>query len=220
MAKTWIETAQSVVWAGMFDLSHRLVTCNMIELRRMVQRHLLELNLPRDSKMLDFGCGTGLYAGLFLREGLEYNGFDIDEKFLSFAEILYPKGRFHSRWADVRAAGPYALVVANCCFHHIGDRESLVALEDICSVLTPDGVFVLIDHVPPSASRVTRARRAYRTLERGEHIRRVDEYEDLVRPQFAIRARAIERSYVLSLASRFNPLFNELVVLQCGRRPQ
>jgi SAM-dependent methyltransferase len=182
----------------------------------MARRYVRQLRLPPQSKILDFGCGTGLYTGLLLDEGLGYHGFDIDERFVTFARMLYPAGFFHSNWADVAAAGPFALVVANCCFHHISDEDASTAFERIRSVLAPDGRFLFIDHLPPSQQSVSRARRTYRLLERGEHIRSVQEYQRLIGAQMIVRTTAIERSYVFSLPTRFNPLYNELVVCQCG----
>lgn len=212
-------TVRTVLWAGMFDLSHRLVTCNMIELRSMVRRYVRQLHLPRDSRVLDFGCGTGLYAGLLIREGLGYHAFDIDERFVAYAQMLHPNGRFYSSWTDITAVAPFRLVIANCCFHHIEEAEAATALERIKSVLAPDGVLLFIDHVPPSQPKVSRARRLYRLLERGGHIRTADEYERLIGPHLTVQSRAIERSYVWSLAVAANPLFNELVVLRCATVP-
>lgn len=218
MNRSWTQTGGSLLWAGMFDLFHRFVTFNMIELRRMVRGRVRGLGLRAGARVLDFGCGTGLYAGLLIEEGLQYEGFDIDQRFVTFGEVFYPKGRFHSRWADVAAAGPFDLIIANCCFHHISDDEAAEALAGIRALLAPDGVFLFIDHLPPSQARVTRARQAYRLLERGSHIRVTDEYVSLIQPVMAIESRAVERSYVMSFASRMNPLFNELVVLVCRPR--
>lgn len=207
-------------WAMGVDGFHRAVTANMVQLRRMVRTYVRELRLPAGSPILDFGCGTGLYAGLFLEDQLRYHGFDIDTKFLRYARALHPRGRFHSNWLDVAAAAPYSLVVANCCFHHMNDDDASSALARIRSVLSHDGAFLFVDHIPPTQSHVTIARRAYRRLERGHHIRSVDEYLRLIEPGLKVRERSLERSYVLSLCTRYNPVFNELMVLQCGLEPR
>jgi SAM-dependent methyltransferase len=210
---------RTVLWAGLFDLSHRFVTCNMIELRAMVRRYIRELQPAPGSRVLDFGSGTGLYAALLIAEGFRYHGFDIDDKFVAYAQLLYPRGSFASRWSDVAAAAPFQLVIANCCFHHIGDTEAATALDRIQSVLAPDGVLLFIDHIPPSQPKVSQPRRLYRLLERGRHIRTADDYERLIAPRFTVKSRTIERSYVWSLAVGANPLFNELVVLRCAAAP-
>ena len=61
---------------------------------------LSEIGVARDSKVLDFGCGTGQLLS-FLQRSLgfegEYVGYDISPKAIELARSTHPAGRFEVR---------------------------------------------------------------------------------------------------------------------------
>ncbi|MAY19845.1 MAG: SAM-dependent methyltransferase [Erythrobacteraceae bacterium] len=61
---------------------------------------LAEIGVAKDSKVLDFGCGTGQMLSVLKRtigfEG-EYVGYDISPEAIEFAREAHPEGRFEVR---------------------------------------------------------------------------------------------------------------------------
>jgi hypothetical protein len=53
--------------------------------------------------------------------GLRYYGHEIDGGVLSYAKRMHAGHVFVSIRDGVARPGPFDLVVANCCFHHIPD---------------------------------------------------------------------------------------------------
>jgi SAM-dependent methyltransferase len=203
-----------MAWALYNDVAQRLITLNKLEQRRHLLNRLRALGLPPGSAALDFGCGTGLFAPTFRRAGLRYLGYDIDPRLVAYAGRLYRYGRFISREADLRAAAPFDVIVANCCFHHIADDTLSTELARMRSLLAGGGTFVMIDIVLPSGHDPSFLRRQFRRLERGAFVRQPDQYRAIVERHFRVRRVEWDRSHVVSLPR--NPVYNDLVILECG----
>jgi len=196
------------------DAFQRLVTFNKLEQRRHLLERLDALRLPPGSKALDFGCGTGLFAPTFERANLRYHGYDIDEALVVYARRLYRRVVFVSTPEALRALGPFDVIVANCCFHHISDETLAGELAGMRELLRDDGTFIMIDLLlhdnDPSFLR-----RQYRKLERGAFVRRGDEYGRLIERSFRVKRRDHDRSHVWSV--KHNPLHQDLIVFECGK---
>lgn len=203
-----------MIWALVNDLGQRVVSGNKWEQRRSLRRRLEALGLPPGSKVLDFGCGTGLFATTFVAAGLRYHGYDIDGRVVSYARRMHSGQVFVSTRDEVARHGPFDLVVANCCFHHIPDDVLAEELEWVKSILADRGTFLLIDLVAAPEDRSV-LRRAFRRLERGLFLRRVEEYVAIVARHLAVRRVGADRTHVFSLPG--NPLYNDLVVVECAK---
>ena len=202
------------------DIAQRALTWNKRQQRRDLARWVGEIAPPPGGHVLDFGCGTGLFASTLQRLGFAYTGFDPDEAAIRYARRLYPRARFVSTFAAAAAAGPFDLVLANCCFHHIPDdalrQETLPA---IAEVMHAGSALLLIDVLPlePDASLL---RRAYNVLELGSRKRTPEEFDHALAALFAIRSRRVRRSFVLSLETAANPLYNDVIVYTATLRPR
>jgi cyclopropane fatty-acyl-phospholipid synthase-like methyltransferase len=203
-----------MIWGLINDLGQRAMTLNKWEQRRQLRRLLAALGLPPGSKALDFGCGTGLFADTFAAAGLKYHGYDIDSRVVSYAGRIHPGHIFVSTQAEAARHGPFDLVLANCCFHHIPDDVLAEGLEWVKANLADRGTFLLIDLVVNPEDRSV-LRRAFRTLERGSFLRRAEEYVAIVARHLAVRRVEADRSHMLSIPG--NPMYNDVVVVECGK---
>jgi SAM-dependent methyltransferase len=202
-----------MIWALVNDLGQRVVSGNKWEQRRSLRRRLEALRLPPRGKALDFGCGTGLFASTFTGAGLAYHGYDIDDRVVSYARRMHAGHVFVSSRDEVAGYGPFDLVVANCCFHHIPDDVLSTELEWVKSILAERGTFLLIDLVAAPEDR-SLLRRAFRSLERGLFLRRVEEYVAIVARHLAVRRVGADRTHIFSLPG---PVYSDLVVVECGK---
>jgi SAM-dependent methyltransferase len=200
------------------DVAQRLLTLNKLEQRRHLESCIERLNLPVGASVLDFGCGTGLFATTLDRLGLRYCGYDPDAAAVRYACQRYRGLTFTTSLEETARSAPYDLIVANCCFHHIGDadlREN--TLPAIARRMRRDSVFVLID-VLPLDERASMIRRLFNTIEVGNRKRTAAELDAALGACFTTRARRIRRVSALSLASAFNPIYNDLIVYELALR--
>ena len=202
-----------MIWSLINDLGQRVVSGNKWEQRRSLRRRLKALALPPGSKALDFGCGTGLFASTFAQSGLTYHGYDIDSRLVSYARRLHSGQVFVSTRDEIARHGPFDLVVANCCFHHIPDDVLAEELEWVKSILADRGTFLLIDLVADPDDRSV-LRRAFRSLERGLFLRRVEEYVAIVARHLVVRRVGTDRTHIFSMPG---PVYSDLVVVECGK---
>jgi SAM-dependent methyltransferase len=203
------------MWAFLNDAAQRLLTWNKREQRANLQRVVGRLGYAGGARVLDFGCGTGLFATTLARGGARYVGYDIDPRLVAYAGRLYPALTFTDDRRAVAAGGPYDCVLANCCFHHIPDAELGGALEFIKSNLDPSGYFVLIDILRPVADR-SRLRQVSAWLERGDFVRRHEDYLRLLEPGFEIAGHELTRAHLLHERS---PFYSDLGIYVCRPRP-
>lgn len=195
------------------DLAQRIVSFNRLQTRRQLARHLEALGLKAGDSVLDFGCGTGLNAGTFLRRDLRYTGYDIDPRLTRYAAWLYPAGTFTMSRQDLQRLAPFDLVLAHCVFHHIDDAQAAELLGWLKGLLSPSGRLLLIDLLRDDDVR-SRLRRLYRKLERGRHLRTREEYLRMVEGHFRTEAQTVMRSHLLSCPIRINPVYSRLLALR------
>ncbi len=201
-----------MIWAFYNDLVQRILTFNKWDQRRYVSRWVESLGLSSGSRVLDFGCGTGLFERVFRKLGLSYVGYDIDPRLIRYASLLHRRSEFTS--AIDKQSIPFDLIVANCCFHHISDDGIDAELKRLKSKLSPHGRFLLIDLLLPE-HRPGFIRRQFLKLERGAFVRKPEAYRRLVEKHFRVEKSGMERSHVFSLPG--NPAYNDLCVLVCSK---
>lgn len=194
------------------DLFQRILTLNKWEQRKNLSNRLKCLGLLPGSKVLDFGCGTGLFASIFKK--FIYYGYDIDKQFISYASSLYRNSKFTSSFKNLEKEGPFDLIIANCCFHHIEDLRLIAELDQINKLLDKNSLFIMIDLLLVE-NEANLLRRLYRKLEKGVFVRRIEDYKKLIEPYFKTINIFFEKSHFFSL--KYNPIYNELVIFECKK---
>ncbi|MBI5171446.1 MAG: class I SAM-dependent methyltransferase [Candidatus Melainabacteria bacterium] len=198
--------------AAFDDIAQRIITLNKLEQRHYLAGQLKKLQLPRGAKILDFGCGTALFAKTIMKMGFQYVGYDIDPGVVEYAASLYKNGTFTHNREQLKDFKPFDLILANCCFHHIADEPIKDELRGFRELLKPNGQFLLMDILLRDDDPHP-LRKLFRKLERGAYVRVASEYEDIVRSEFQITKQQTTRSHVFS--SKLVPVYNDLVVLHC-----
>jgi SAM-dependent methyltransferase len=201
--------------AALNDLFQRILTWNKDEQRAHLRRRIGALQLPKGGKVLDFGCGTALFATVFRDANLDYCGYDIDAGLIAYASYLYAHGRFMDSRNELKKESPFDLILANCCFHHIDDTTLAEELGQMKTLMKSKGILIMIDILLPRDDTFL-PRRLFRKLERGAHVRSLEDYRSIIERQFRIRKSDIERSHLFSI--RKFPIYNDLAVFECEAR--
>lgn len=201
--------------AAFNDLFQRILTLNKDEQRARLRNRIEALHLPEGSKVLDFGCGTALFAPVFRDANVAYCGYDIDGGLIAYASYLYDHGRFTDSKNELKKERPFDLILANCCFHHIDDTTLAEELGQMKTLMKSGGILIMIDILLPRNDTFL-PRILFRKLERGAYIRSQEDYRSIIERQCLIRKSDIERSHLFSI--RNFPIYNDLVVFECEAR--
>lgn len=102
--------------------------------------------LPKGSRILDIGCGTGNLLGE-LKEDKELIGIDQSLEMLIIAKNKYPNltlklGNFLDESYDDKQVD---VIVSTYAFHHLQGKEKIEALDKMVKALSPRGKIIIGD---------------------------------------------------------------------------
>jgi cyclopropane fatty-acyl-phospholipid synthase-like methyltransferase len=203
-----------MLWALANDLFQRLVTFDKLEQRKNLDGLLKKMGINPGARVLDFGCGTALFARVFIRRGMEYWGYDIDPRLLAYADRLYPNAHFVSSIQDVESAAPFDLIVANCCFHHIDTKGISSELKRIAGWLAPEGRFLMIDLFEEGPDK-SPLRKIFLNMEQGAFFRTPKEIRSLLDEQFSLGSMEVQTCHLLPGSWSANPVASSLLMAEC-----
>lgn len=114
---------------------------------------VMDLLLPDEGRILDIGCGFGLFAAYFgqTQPARRIVGVDPDERRIAMAQRVCESvglggNTFLAGDArDVKLEGTFAGAYVLDVMHHIPERDQLPLLERLRDVLAPRGVLVIKD---------------------------------------------------------------------------
>jgi len=152
-----------------------------------------------NSRVLDFGCGTG--SNSFIFNSKDYLGVDVDEKKVDFAIKSYPKYSFKVITDNLLPANnnSFDYICIFATIHHIPDSIFQGCIEEFKRVLDHNGKIVMIE---PVFSEDHKFKNWFmRTLDHGRHIRSEKGYMGL-----------FEKDFTVTVHKRFRKFFfyNEL----------
>jgi len=114
---------------------------------KAIARHL---PIKSGDRVIDIGCGPG-HIVKYLPGGIRYTGFDVDQRYIDFANKHFgARGDFHCRFFDAAAAaefGPADIVMMNGVLHHIPEPDAKATLAVIAKTLKPSGTLFTLDGV-------------------------------------------------------------------------
>jgi SAM-dependent methyltransferase len=128
-----------------------------------IQRHMLKIALrfvrrrldTRNARLLDFGCGSGRWAGFFTERGLRYSGVDISAEMLRLARARFPEASFSKIEGD-RIPFPDRSFDIGCSIgvihHNPYGRQQGIAVE-LSRVIRKGGYLVLFESVGARTSK-------------------------------------------------------------------
>jgi len=86
----------------------------------------------KNGRVLDFGCGTGVFTNYFVEKGYKVTGVDISDIAIKKCKKLYPNSFFShlEKFEDLHYEKKFDIVFCWSVFHHIppGDREKYIEL--------------------------------------------------------------------------------------------
>jgi 2-polyprenyl-3-methyl-5-hydroxy-6-metoxy-1,4-benzoquinol methylase len=92
-------------------------------------------------KFLDFGCGEGHVVSLAHQRGAQAVGYDLDLSKCKFEEPL-----FNQDFEIIRQHGHYDVILLHDVLDHIQGVDPLMALQQVKSVLAPNGRVYIRNH--------------------------------------------------------------------------
>lgn len=113
---------------------------------------ILLLGPIKGKKILDFGCGTGIYAKLLTKKGAKIKGFDISKEMFKIAKKENPK-------LDLRLGSGYKIpfkekfdiVLASLVVHYLKDWDKM--FKEVRKVLKKGGFFIFSTGNPVAEAR-------------------------------------------------------------------
>jgi SAM-dependent methyltransferase len=143
-------------------------------------------------RFIDFGCGTGQFAGRFPAE--RYVGIDPTRPYIRYAAGHRP-GSFAVMDGTCLGLAPStfggALVLG--VFHHLPDEFVRASIHELHQALAPEATLLVIEDVPPPTAWNVPGRMMH-WLDRGDHIRTDRDYRSLFAPHFAVQEGYTMRS--------------------------
>jgi 2-polyprenyl-3-methyl-5-hydroxy-6-metoxy-1,4-benzoquinol methylase len=133
----------------LFERSYAIVRFLILRVKLLA---VMDLLLPPDGRILDVGCGFGLWAAYFgqMEPARAIIGVDSSERRVEMAQRVVERLGVQAQFlcADIRHAdveGPFAAAYVLDVLHHIPRADQRAVLERLRDLLAPSGVLLIKD---------------------------------------------------------------------------
>lgn len=151
-------------------------------------------------RVLDIGCGPAYYLNDL--PPVEYYGFDTNQRYIDRAKHKFGrKAQFfceHFTAEQARTLGKFDGVMLMGLLHHLDDAYASGLLQLVASVLKPEGRVIALDTAVHDGQ--SWFERKFALGDRGEHVRRPEQFDALARRWFAsVEGQLPPKSWVPSV---------------------
>jgi len=189
-----VKLLSQIPWA--FDCLRWILEAGYRQHRNLLSQHFRQSPL----RVLDCGCGTGIYSSFFPSHS--YVGIDISPTYVDRARACFPKHCFRVMDATQLEFPDDAFdaVIVSGVVHHLDTATTQVVLKEISRVLQPKGTLLIWEDVPTRHSLNFVGRIIHR-LDVGEYIRPEIDYAKLLSDYFFIESTESFRSGFMDYAA-------------------
>jgi ubiquinone/menaquinone biosynthesis C-methylase UbiE len=140
---------------------------------------------PTLERVLDCGCGTGIFSRCFSSRG--YFGIDIAPDYVERARSQFPRRHFQVMDASCLSFPDHSFdcVLLSGVIHHVSDQVAHRILSEIHRVLRPEGALLMWEDVPTRSMFNVVGHLVHR-LDVGDFIRNENSYIQLLERHFNV----------------------------------
>lgn len=160
-------------WDQRAKKSSHAATTNDLRLRSLEAATLISqlkvINLPKEARVLDIGCGDGETTAVISRNfpSARFQGIDFSAEMIALAKPKSDADRITFSTGDVRnltdrfSAGSFDVIITNRCLINLPHKEEQYdALKQIFECLAPDGYFFGTENFVGGQAALTELRRS------------------------------------------------------------
>jgi len=153
------------------DINNDAASRNINTIRKTIQ--WIKSKIPKNSNILDLGCGPGLYSSLLSKEGHTVTGIDISERSISYAKQKAQEDNLQIDYfcrdylSDEIGRGYDVVICIYCDFGALIPDEQEVLLNKIHNGLNKDGIFIF-DVFKPDICKNKEEKRDWHYLNGGD----------------------------------------------------
>ena len=173
----------------LFSWLRKIMELNFSKQKKIIKE---TFDLKSGGKILDIGCGTGEFAGLFSQA--DYYGIDISAQYIQYA-AKNNKGSFKVMEATKLGfpddSFDYILIMA--MLHHLNDGDAKRVLSEAKRVLRPEGKILIIEDakIEKLENSIDKFIQRY---DKGAFIRTPDQYRNMAADFFLVNFEQSFRS--------------------------